>query len=81
MAVAAQNAVRTIVNLSDVVKTSAAALTSQNNEAQVENLLVLRTRFVSIGSNQILVNVSYAGDGHSRCQGCCRCIVEFDPGH
>jgi talin len=35
LAVAAQNAVRTIVVLSDVVKAGAAALTSHNHEAQV----------------------------------------------
>lgn len=35
LAVAAQNAVRTIIHLSDVVKSGAAALTSQNSEAQV----------------------------------------------
>lgn len=35
LAVAAQNAVRTIVNLSDVVKNGAVSLTSRNAEAQV----------------------------------------------
>lgn len=35
LAVAAQNAVRTIVQLSDVVKLGAAALTASNSEAQV----------------------------------------------
>lgn len=35
LAVAAQNAVRTIVQLSDVVKSGATSLTSHNSEAQV----------------------------------------------
>jgi talin len=35
LAVAAQNAVRTIVNLSDAVKNGAVSLTSDNSEAQV----------------------------------------------
>lgn len=39
LAVAAQNTVRTIINLSDVVKAGAAALTSQNSEAQVSGWL------------------------------------------
>ena len=37
LAVAAQNAVTTIVQLSDVVKAGAASLGSQNQEAQVSN--------------------------------------------
>jgi hypothetical protein len=37
LAVAAQNAVTTIVQLSDVVKNGAASLGSQNQEAQVKN--------------------------------------------
>jgi len=39
LAVAAQNAVTTIVQLSDVVKAGAASLGSQNQEAQVGQIL------------------------------------------
>ena len=45
LAVAAQNAVTTIVQLSDVVKNGAASLGSQNQEAQVKNQTFIRFIF------------------------------------
>ena len=48
LAVAAQNAVTTIVQLSDVVKNGATSLGSQNQEAQVGHLSDEPTLFLSM---------------------------------
>ena len=48
LAVAAQNAVTTIVQLSDVVKNGATSLGSQNQEAQVRYLWGVHTQIFTI---------------------------------
>ena len=57
LAVAAQNAVSTIVQLSDVVKNGAASLGSQNQEAQVDK----QNQFMKMQNNVIysFVSVGY----------------------
>ena len=57
LAVAAQNAVSTIVQLSDVVKNGAASLGSQNQEAQVDK----QNQFMKMQNNAIysFVSVGY----------------------
>ena len=52
LAVAAQNAVTTIVQLSDVVKNGAASLGSQNQEAQV-NIPILISRQLHLSPSSL----------------------------
>jgi hypothetical protein len=79
LAVAAQNAVATIVQLSDVVKLGAASLGSNNQEAQVAFLSF--AQFLEFWRVETILTKAFCFAGHAdqRRQGRCICLGRSYP--